>query len=99
MTFFRRSWAGNPSNPSNFVALLIVSNLALTSLLVPEFFKVNQNNTSKADVAPWCYKWVDWIGFDWIGWIGWVYPGGGMYRAPYGANKSRRCSEKAHQLY
>ena len=23
-----------------------------------------QNNTSKTDVAPWCYKWVDWIGLD-----------------------------------
>ena len=36
------------------------------------------NNTSKTDVAPWCYKWVERIG------IG--SPGGGMYRAPYGAN-------------
>ena len=25
-----------------------------------------QNNTSKTDVAPWCYKWVDgWIGMNW----------------------------------
>ena len=39
------------------------------------------NNTSKTDVAPWSYKWD--------GWIGWKSPGGGMYRAPYGANKQR----------
>ena len=40
------------------------------------------NNTSKTDVAPWCYKW-DWMD----GWMdGWKSPGGGMYRAPYGAN-------------
>ena len=38
-----------------------------------------ENNTSKTDVAPWCYKWVDWTG--------WKSPGGGMYRAPHGANK------------
>ena len=25
----------------------------------------------------------------WLDWIGWVSPGGGMYRAPYGANNGR----------
>ena len=40
---------------------------------------MKKNNTSKTDVAPWCYKW------DWMD--GWKSPGGGMYRAPYGANK------------
>ena len=40
------------------------------------------NNTSKTDVAPWCYKWV-------MGWLDWISPGGGMYRAPYGANKTK----------
>ena len=42
------------------------------------------NNTSKTDLAPWCYKW-DWMD----GWIGWKSPGGGMYRAPYGANNQQ----------
>ena len=27
------------------------------------------NNTSKTDVAPWCYKWVDWTG--WMEISGW----------------------------
>ena len=30
------------------------------------------------DVALWSYKWV-------FGWVDWISPGGGMYRAPYGA--------------
>ena len=30
---------------------------------------------SKTDVALWCFKWVDGMG--------WKSPGGGMYRAPY----------------
>ena len=38
------------------------------------------NNTSKTDVAPWCYNWV-------MGWMDWISPGGVKYRAPYGANK------------
>ena len=43
------------------------------------------NNMSKTDVAaaPRCYKWV-------VGWIGWKSPGGGMYRAPYGANNTSK---------
>ena len=32
----------------------------------------NDDNTSKTDVAPWCYRWVmgwmDWIGLDISGW-------------------------------
>ena len=42
------------------------------------------NNTSKTDVAPWCYNWVDWMD-----WIGWKSPGGRRYIAPHGANKGR----------
>ena len=42
---------------------------------------LKENNTSKTDVAPWCYKWVD--GLDgWMGISGWGYV---LYRAPYGA--------------
>ena len=37
------------------------------------------NNTSKTDVAPWCYKWV--VNMD-----GWC-PGGVRYRTPYSAKK------------
>ena len=40
---------------------------------------------SKTDVALWCYKCMGWIG---IGVDGCT--GGVMYRAAYGANKSRR---------
>ena len=43
----------------------------------------HQNNTSETDVAPWCYKWVDGMG-----WMDWIYPGGVKYRAPYGAKNS-----------
>ena len=35
------------------------------------------NNTSKTDVAPWCYKW-DWDGYGWMD----GSPGGVKYRAP-----------------
>ena len=37
------------------------------------------NNSSKMDVAPWCYKWIE---LDCVGW----YLGGVKYRAPYGAS-------------
>ena len=50
------------------------------SYIISDNIHNRSNNTSKTDVAPWCYKWVN--GLD-----GWVSPGGGMYRAPYGANK------------
>ena len=33
------------------------------------------------DLAPWCYKWRDWIG------IGWESLGDVRYRAPYSANQ------------
>ena len=43
---------------------------------------LGQHNTSKTDVAPWCYKWTDWMGWDGMdGSLGEV-----KYRAPYGAN-------------
>ena len=42
-------------------------------------FCVASNNTSKTDVAPWCYKWTDWMDGS---------PGGVKYKAPYGANKA-----------
>ena len=40
------------------------------------------NNTSKTDVAPWCYRWA---GLDWMDWVGSL--GGVKYRALFGANK------------
>ena len=53
----------------------------------------NIYNTSKTDVAPWCYKWVDWTG--------WKSPGGGMYRAPHGANNNiyLRIYMKIYSIY
>ena len=45
---------------------------------------------SQMDVAPWCYKWLDWTGLDWIGW---KTPGGVSIRAPNGADiKHELCS-------
>ena len=43
------------------------------------------NNTSKTDVAPWCYRWMGWVG-----WLDWISPGGVMYRAPYDGNNIRK---------
>ena len=42
------------------------------------------NNTSERNVAPWCYKWMDWMG--------WISPGGVRYRAPYSDKNDRRDS-------
>ena len=30
------------------------------------WFFSHKNNMSKTEVAPWCYKWTDWIGLDWM---------------------------------
>ena len=29
-----------------------------------------ENNTSKTDEAPWCYKWTDWVWVTGMGWNG-----------------------------
>ena len=45
---------------------------------------IDNNNTSKRDVALWLYKCMGWIGMDGC-------PGGVKYRASYGANKVHNC--------
>ena len=46
------------------------------------------NNTSKKDVAPWCYKWME------LGWVGLRWMDGVMYGVHCGANKTTQRVER-----